>query len=291
MLLPVAGVPILARSVRTVLDVAGVHRIVLVVRREDRDAVSEAVAPHLGAHDLWVVDGGEQRHDSEWQALRVARRRHRERRDRRRRHPRRGPTPRRPTAVGRGDRRRRRARGRDPGRRRPRSSPTPTAPSRPADWSACRPRRPSAPATCSRPTASADADGFVGTDTAACLERYARRLHRRRREHDGQPQGDLPRGHRAGRDARRTAQPVARLSATSTSRSASSDDPAPQRRAPPGGAPGSAARARRRDRPGRRCPGSRGLATTVAGSTTGEVTQTSPSRSTVAPSRAGRRTP
>ncbi len=70
-LLPVAGVPILARSVRTVLDVAGVHRIVLVVRREDRDAVSEAVAPHLGAHDLWVVDGGEQRHDSEWQALRV----------------------------------------------------------------------------------------------------------------------------------------------------------------------------------------------------------------------------
>ena len=70
-LLTVAGIPILARSVRTVLDVAGVHRIVLVVRPEDRDAVSEAVAPHLGAHDLWVVDGGAQRHDSEWQALQV----------------------------------------------------------------------------------------------------------------------------------------------------------------------------------------------------------------------------
>ncbi len=70
-LLPLAGVPILARSVRTVLDVEGVHRIVLVVRPEDRDAVSEAIAPHLGAHDLWVVDGGEERHDSEWQALRV----------------------------------------------------------------------------------------------------------------------------------------------------------------------------------------------------------------------------
>jgi 2-C-methyl-D-erythritol 4-phosphate cytidylyltransferase len=27
------------------------------------------VAPHLGAHDLWVVDGGVQRHDSEWRAL------------------------------------------------------------------------------------------------------------------------------------------------------------------------------------------------------------------------------
>ena len=70
-LLPLDGIPVLARSVRTVLDVEGVHRIVLVVRREDRDAVSEAVAPHLGAHDLWMVDGGEQRHDSEWQALQV----------------------------------------------------------------------------------------------------------------------------------------------------------------------------------------------------------------------------
>lgn len=70
-LLPVDGIPMLARSVRTVLDVAGVHRIVLVVRPEDREAVSEAVAPHLGAHDLWMVEGGAQRHDSEWQALQV----------------------------------------------------------------------------------------------------------------------------------------------------------------------------------------------------------------------------
>ncbi len=71
MLLPLGGVPILARSVRTVLDVDGVHRVVLVVRPEDREDVSAAVAPHLGAHDLWLVDGGEQRHDSEWQALQV----------------------------------------------------------------------------------------------------------------------------------------------------------------------------------------------------------------------------
>jgi 2-C-methyl-D-erythritol 4-phosphate cytidylyltransferase len=70
-LLPVDGIPILARSVRTVLEVRGVHRIVLVVRPEDREAVRTAVAPHLGAHDLWVVDGGAQRHDSEWQALRT----------------------------------------------------------------------------------------------------------------------------------------------------------------------------------------------------------------------------
>jgi 2-C-methyl-D-erythritol 4-phosphate cytidylyltransferase len=70
-LLPIDGIPILARSVRTVLDVAGVHRIVLVVRPEDRDAVAEAVTPHLSAHDLWVVDGGDQRHQSEWLALQV----------------------------------------------------------------------------------------------------------------------------------------------------------------------------------------------------------------------------
>lgn len=70
-LLPLEGMPILARSVRTVLDVAAVRRVVVVVRPEDREAVSAAIAPHLGAHDLWVVDGGAQRHDSEWQALRV----------------------------------------------------------------------------------------------------------------------------------------------------------------------------------------------------------------------------
>src|SRR3954471_15457014 len=70
-LLPLDGAPVLAHSVRTVLDVEGVHRIVLVVRPEDREEVSAAVAPHLGAHDLWLVAGGEQRHHSEWQALQV----------------------------------------------------------------------------------------------------------------------------------------------------------------------------------------------------------------------------
>ncbi|MCW2867996.1 MAG: 4-diphosphocytidyl-2C-methyl-D-erythritol synthase [Marmoricola sp.] len=70
-LLDLDGIPVLARSVRTVLDVAGVHRVVLVCRPGETDAVREAVAPHLGAHDLWVVEGGAERHDSEWQALRV----------------------------------------------------------------------------------------------------------------------------------------------------------------------------------------------------------------------------
>lgn len=68
-LLPLLGLPVLAHSVRTILDVAGVHRIVLVVRPEERDVVAGAVAPELGSHDVWLVDGGAERHHSEWAAL------------------------------------------------------------------------------------------------------------------------------------------------------------------------------------------------------------------------------
>ena len=50
-LLPLGGIPVLAHSVRTALDVDGVHRLVVVVRPEDRDEVADALAPHLGAHD------------------------------------------------------------------------------------------------------------------------------------------------------------------------------------------------------------------------------------------------
>jgi 2-C-methyl-D-erythritol 4-phosphate cytidylyltransferase len=48
-----------------------VQRVVLVVRPEDRDAVAAVVAPVLGSREVWVVDGGAERHDSEWAALRV----------------------------------------------------------------------------------------------------------------------------------------------------------------------------------------------------------------------------
>lgn len=68
-LLPLAEVPTFVWSVRTAMQVPGVHRIVLVIRPEDRDAIATAVQPHLGAHDLWIVDGGGARHDSEWNAL------------------------------------------------------------------------------------------------------------------------------------------------------------------------------------------------------------------------------
>ena len=72
-LLRLDGVPVLAHSVRTALEVGGAHRVVVVVRPEDRDDVAEALAPHLGSHDVWLVDGGDERHDSEYRALQALR--------------------------------------------------------------------------------------------------------------------------------------------------------------------------------------------------------------------------
>lgn len=72
-LLPLAGLPILAHSVRTALTLDGVHRIVVVVRPDERELVAEELAPHLGTHDVWLVHGGAERHDSEYAALRALR--------------------------------------------------------------------------------------------------------------------------------------------------------------------------------------------------------------------------
>jgi 2-C-methyl-D-erythritol 4-phosphate cytidylyltransferase len=70
-LLPLRGVPVLVWSLRVALALPGVRRVVLVVRPEDRDAVGEAVAPHLGDREVLLVDGGATRHASEWGALQV----------------------------------------------------------------------------------------------------------------------------------------------------------------------------------------------------------------------------
>lgn len=70
-LLPLGGVPLLVRSVRTALTVS--DRVLLVVRDGEQDAVTEALLPHLGAAEVTLVAGGTTRHDSEWAALRVLR--------------------------------------------------------------------------------------------------------------------------------------------------------------------------------------------------------------------------
>jgi 2-C-methyl-D-erythritol 4-phosphate cytidylyltransferase len=70
-LLPLRDAPVLVWSVRDALALPDVRRLVIVVRPEDRAAVEAAVAPHLGDREAIVVDGGATRHASEWAALRV----------------------------------------------------------------------------------------------------------------------------------------------------------------------------------------------------------------------------
>jgi 2-C-methyl-D-erythritol 4-phosphate cytidylyltransferase len=72
-LLPVAGVPIVARSVRTACSVPGVERVVVVVRDGEQRAVRTAVEPHLpdDAPEVAMVVGGASRHASEWAALQL----------------------------------------------------------------------------------------------------------------------------------------------------------------------------------------------------------------------------
>ena len=70
-LLPLGDRPVLAWSVAAALALDDVQRVLLVVRRGEQQAVAEAVAPHLGADEVGVVEGGSTRHASEWAALRA----------------------------------------------------------------------------------------------------------------------------------------------------------------------------------------------------------------------------
>ncbi len=70
-LLPLAGMPVVARSVSTARQVPGVTRVVLVVREGEQDDVREAVEQHLtdAGPEVSMVTGGRTRHRSEWAAL------------------------------------------------------------------------------------------------------------------------------------------------------------------------------------------------------------------------------
>jgi 2-C-methyl-D-erythritol 4-phosphate cytidylyltransferase len=70
-LLPLGDAPLLVASLRTAWRLPDVRRVLLAVRPEDRAAVAEAATPHLGEHEVGVVDGGATRHGSEWNALRI----------------------------------------------------------------------------------------------------------------------------------------------------------------------------------------------------------------------------
>jgi 2-C-methyl-D-erythritol 4-phosphate cytidylyltransferase len=68
-LLPLAGTTVLGHSLRAALEIDDVHRIVLVVRPGEQEAVADAVVPVLGTGEVLVVEGGASRHASEWAAL------------------------------------------------------------------------------------------------------------------------------------------------------------------------------------------------------------------------------
>jgi 2-C-methyl-D-erythritol 4-phosphate cytidylyltransferase len=70
-LLPLHGLPVVAWSVRTALALPDVRRVVVVARPGEEDALAAALAAHLGDDEVLMVTGGGTRHASEWRALRV----------------------------------------------------------------------------------------------------------------------------------------------------------------------------------------------------------------------------
>lgn len=70
-LLSLGGRPLLAWSVAAALEVPDIGTLVLVGRPEDRSAIARALAPLLGDRELLLVDGGSTRHASEDAALAV----------------------------------------------------------------------------------------------------------------------------------------------------------------------------------------------------------------------------
>ncbi len=80
-LLPLGGRAVVAHCVDTALAVPGVVRVVVVVRDGEQDDVAAALRPvlgpaqdpALGGREVTLVVGGRTRHDSEWAALQVLR--------------------------------------------------------------------------------------------------------------------------------------------------------------------------------------------------------------------------
>ncbi|MGN0062626.1 MAG: 2-C-methyl-D-erythritol 4-phosphate cytidylyltransferase [Nocardioides sp.] len=70
-LLPLAGVPLLARSVANALATPEVGVVVVVVRPGEESDVAAALTPYLGDREVLLVAGGASRHASEWAAVQV----------------------------------------------------------------------------------------------------------------------------------------------------------------------------------------------------------------------------
>lgn len=70
-LLPLAGVPLLVHSVRHALAAPGLTHLVVVARPGEERVVAAALTPHLGDAEVRLVGGGDTRHASEWAGIRA----------------------------------------------------------------------------------------------------------------------------------------------------------------------------------------------------------------------------
>jgi 2-C-methyl-D-erythritol 4-phosphate cytidylyltransferase len=68
-LLPLAGMPVFGWSLKSVEHLEYVARVVVVVRGKDRAAVERTINEHFPKLVVTVVEGGSTRHGSEWNAL------------------------------------------------------------------------------------------------------------------------------------------------------------------------------------------------------------------------------
>lgn len=67
--LRLAGASMLSWSVRAVAETAGIDRVILVYRRGERDVAARALHEDLPGIAVELVEGGESRHDSEFNVL------------------------------------------------------------------------------------------------------------------------------------------------------------------------------------------------------------------------------
>lgn len=70
-LLPLAGQPVFTWSLRAIAAMSSTARVVVVIREEDRAPVERAIATYFPGLDATVVVGGQTRHASEGNALMV----------------------------------------------------------------------------------------------------------------------------------------------------------------------------------------------------------------------------
>lgn len=72
-LVPLAGKPVFTWSLRAIQDLEFVDQVVVVIQEQDRDVFERTLGEHFPGLDVTLVPGGSTRHGSEWNALNALR--------------------------------------------------------------------------------------------------------------------------------------------------------------------------------------------------------------------------